>query len=143
MENIKLQKQLISLRILLHKLCDGFDTKDFNKKSVLTMKYKLLFLLNEEEECSPSVIINKLCIAKSNLALLCKGLLEEGLITSRKNDEDKRNITYKITTRGQKELNDFVLKMAEENPALSRSEKEVKLIERKLDDVIDFLNKKI
>lgn len=143
MENIKLQKQLVSLRILLHKLCDGFDAHDANKKSVLTMKHKLLFLLSEEGQCSPTVLINKLCIAKSNLALLCRGMLEEGLISSKKNEQDKRNITYFITTKGTKELNKFLTTMASENQALSKSEKEVKLIERKLDDVIEFLNKKI
>ncbi len=143
MESTKLQKQLITLRILLHKLCDGFDAKDFNKKSVLTMKHKLLFLLNEEGECAPSTLINKLCIAKSNLALLCRGMLEEGLIISKKNEQDKRNITYKITPKGRAELSNFILLMAEENPSLTKSEKEVKIIEKKLDDVIEFLNKKL
>ena len=143
MKDTKLQKQLISLRILLQKLCDGFDEKDANKKSILTMKHKVLFLLNENGETSPVYLINKLCIAKSNLALLCKGLLEEGLIISKKNESDKRNITYKITQKGEKELDNFLKSMSEQYAVLTKSEREVRLIEKKLDDVINFLNKKI
>lgn len=143
MKDIKLQKQLINLRILLEKICDGFDAKDANKKSVLTMKHKVLFALYENGETSPSYLINKLCIAKSNLALLCKGLQEEGLITSQKNESDKRNITYKLTNKGENYLNKFLQTMSQENDYLTKNEKEVKIIEKKLDDVINFLNKKV
>lgn len=143
MKDLKLQKQLVSLRIILQKLCDGFDTKDASKKSVLTMKHKVLFLLSDNGETTPSYLIEKLCIAKSNLALLCKGMLIEGLISSKKKETDKRNITYVITAKGEKELQNFLTDMASENVALNKTDREVKLIEKKLDDVINFLNKKV
>ena len=143
MKQQKLQKQLVLLRIMLQKICDGFDTKDASKKSVLTMKHKVLFLLDEHGETPPSYLIEKLCIAKSNLALLCKGMVQEGLIESKRNDADKRNISYVITPKGGRHLNKFLTEMVSENDTLNKSDREVKIIEKKLDDVINFLNKKV
>ena len=141
-DDTRLQKQLIELRILLQKVCDGFDADGASKHSILTMRHKVLFLLDEMGALSPAYMIENLGIAKSNLALLCKGLIEERLIVSKKCIDDKRSITYEITEKGQNELNAFLYTMKQDNINLFRNEKERKTIERKLTDVIEYIKLK-
>ena len=45
MKNTKLQEQIVELRILLQSVCDGFDTQQLNKKSTLTMRTKVLYVI--------------------------------------------------------------------------------------------------
>lgn len=142
MEEHKLQKQIIELRILLQGICDGFDEKNANKKLQLTMKNKVLFVLEQNPKCSPGCLIEKLGIAKSNLAILCKSLIDCGEIMLSKSEGDKRNIFYSLTPKGTAELNLFYHNMETENGGNVGNDKETKLIEKKLDDVIYFLNKK-
>ena len=89
MNNLSLEQLIIALRLELEKICDGFDTEDANKKSNLTLKMKTLFLLSIHNELSPAKLISALGLAKSNLTILCKSLLEEGLIAVRKSETDK------------------------------------------------------
>lgn len=138
----RIQKQITMLRIILQKMCDGFDVKEANKRSVLTTKHKVLFLLSEQKEVAPGYLIEKLGIAKSNLALLCSGMVSEGFITASKNQEDKRNITYSITEKGNKELNVFLDDMDKELADVIVSDKEYRLLERKLDEILDIFKRK-
>ncbi len=138
----KIQRQITMLRIILQKMCDGFDVKEANKKNVLTAKQKVLFLLSEQGEVSPSYLIEKLGIAKSNLALLCSGMIAEGTIVAAKNKDDKRNITYTITEKGNKELGLFLDEMDKELADVIVSDKEYKLLERKLDEILEIFKRK-
>jgi len=138
----KIQRQITMLRIILQKICDGFDTKEANKRSFLTARLKVLFLLSEQKEVSPGYLIEKLGIAKSNLALLCSAMVNEGLITSSKNQEDKRNITYFITEKGNIELDVFLDDMEKELADVIISDKEYRLLERKLDEILDIFKRK-
>ncbi len=141
MKNIKLQQQIVELRIMLQNICDGFSAEKLNKATNLTMRTKVLFVLSKSESCSPSTLIETLGIAKSNLALLCKSMAQEGVIDVIKSKEDKRNIYYALTPKGENELNKFYVAMsAEVDVALS--EREMRIIEKKFDEIIDFLNKK-
>lgn len=138
----RIQRQITMLRIMLQKMCDGFDVKEANKSNVLTAKHKVLFLLSEQKEVSPGYLIEKLGIAKSNLALLCSGMVNEGLIIASKNQEDKRNITYSITVKGNDELNVFLDAMDKELADVIVSDKEYRLLERKLDEILDIFKRK-
>lgn len=104
MENKGLSSKLVKVRMLLENLCDGFDSSCSNKKSLLTTKIKMLHLLEEADKISPSFIINKLGIAKSNLAILANRMINEGLIEKSVDETDKRVIYYKITKKGNERL---------------------------------------
>lgn len=138
----KIQRQITMLRIILQKMCDGFDVKEANKRSVLTAKQKVLFLLSEQKEVAPSYLIEKLGIAKSNLALLCSGMVNEGLISVAKNQEDKRNITYSITSKGEREHATFLDDMDKELSEVIANDKEYRLLEKKLDEILEIFKRK-
>lgn len=142
MENSSLERQLILLRIELEKLCDGYDTDDANKKSNLTLKMKVLFCLSEDGELSPNYLISKLGIAKSNLTMLCRNLLDEGVIASKKSETDRRNISYIITNKGAKQLKSYLNQVRLDNIGLYKSDRYVKSLEKKISEVLKLLNKK-
>ncbi len=139
MKNVKLQEQLVELRILLQSICDGFDVENLNKKSNLTMRIKVLYALTKTERCCPSMLIDKLGIAKSNLALLCKTMCEDGVISVVKSEQDKRNIYYSITPSGLAELNEFYDLMAKD---VTLTDRETRVMEKKFAEIIEFINKK-
>ena len=86
---------------------EGFDSVFLNKKFNLTIKDKfLIFLLDGEK--SPSKLIEFLGIAKTNLALISKELLNENLIRKQKDFLDKRLINYALTESGEQKANKFV-----------------------------------
>lgn len=141
MKNFNLPEQIVELRIMLQGICDGFSTENFNKKTTLTMRVKVLYMLSKNKNCPPSVLIEGLGIAKSNLALLCKAMCEEGVICASKSETDKRNVYYSLTAKGERELKEFYGLMLSEFD-LSLTERETKIIEKKFEEIIDFLNKK-
>ncbi len=139
MKNERLILKIVELRIKLQSLCDGFNKTNANKKSVLTMDKKVLFVLSKNKNCTPSVLIETLGVAKSNLALLCKSLIKEGLITQSKGDLDKRSIFYNITEKGKNKLNEFCLSL--ENDTLKNvSKQELSKLENNFDEIINFFN---
>jgi len=142
MEYEELSKLLVALTINLEKICDGYDAFDANKKSNLTLKIKVLFCASEMGEVTPSQLINKLGIAKSNLTVLCKSMLEEGLISSRKSATDKRNISYIITNKGAKQLKGYLNQVKLDNINLYKSVRQAKSIEKKITELMKLLNKK-
>jgi len=97
---------LIETRILLCKLCDGFSKQNSSKNHTLSIKNKVLFLLENKDQ-TPQELITELCIAKSNLANLLKSLMNEGLVESYKNSFNTRNINYHLTDKGRGELLDY------------------------------------
>ena len=114
MNNESLITKLIELRISLQSLCDGFNLKQANKTSLLTMDKKVLFMLSLNNNCSPQILIENLGIAKSNLALLCKTMESNGLILKSSEQGDKRKIFYNITAKGKEKLNEFYLGLKNE-----------------------------
>ena len=95
---------LIYARIALANLCDGFSVANSSKNNILSIKIKILFMLEEKDQ-TPSELISTLCIAKSNLANMLRSLIEEGLVESYKNLNNYRNINYHLTDKGRQELN--------------------------------------
>lgn len=137
-----LEKLIIALRMELEKICDGFDTEDGNKKSNLTLKIKMLFLLSCHGELAPNALISSLGLAKSNLTILCRSLLSEGLIAVKKSETDKRTISYILTSKGDKQLKAYLNQLKVDNINLFKSERSVKTLEKKLSEVLVLLNKK-
>jgi DNA-binding MarR family transcriptional regulator len=142
MKGYKLAKNVVNLRIMLQNICEGYDDEVENKKVLLTMRIKVLFFISNNKNATPMMLIENLGLAKSNLALLCKSLIEEELIISNKNETDKRNIYYVITEKGLKEISDYYDALNLEFDNLKINDKESKIIEKKLDDIILFINKK-
>lgn len=140
MEKKNLASNLVSARMLLENLCDGFDTTCANKKNLLTTKIKMLHLLVLQGKLSPSVIICKLGVAKSNLAILAGGMLEEGLIERIEDSFDKRVIYYSITAAGKELLAQSLKKIDAQICSCSLNTSKCKLLNRKLEELIKLLS---
>ena len=91
---------ILKLNSTLNNLLEGFDDFLYAKKINLTIKDKILILLNEKP-LSPFELIKMLSIAKTNLALICQDLIKDGLIKKEKDLIDKRNIIYSLTDTGK------------------------------------------
>ncbi|MDR0850751.1 MAG: MarR family transcriptional regulator [Christensenellaceae bacterium] len=103
MEKLNLAKNILMTRILSQNACEEFNKKA-NKKSLFQASERVLFLIEQYSSVSPSVLIEKLYIAKSNLAPICKQLLNEELIKVRQDTIDKRIIYYSLTEKGKEHL---------------------------------------
>lgn len=114
--NEKISDKIIQLRIVTRKACmceNLTQNKAVNIKSgkassdtknTLTLKSKFLYMLKDRSQ-TPNELISKLTIGKTNLALLAKQMINEGLIERIVSDFDKRQIEYTITELGQKNIN--------------------------------------
>lgn len=91
---------ILKLNSTLNNLIEGFDDFLYTKKINLTIKDKILILLNEKPH-SPFELIKILSVAKTNLALICQDLIKDGLIRKEKDLIDKRNIIYSLTDVGR------------------------------------------
>ena len=110
MENENFDIKTIAMLVnRLGLLCEGFD--EVNKNAVMTAKFKVLLVLSQEEKVAPAVLKQVVGLAKSNVALLCNKLLDEGLIEKYKDSFDNRAIYYSITNLGLAELNKNLAQM--------------------------------
>lgn len=98
--------KLIELRITLSTYCDGFNVKNFSKNTSLSARTKILHLLSTRD-LSPNEIIAELAIAKSNVAIITKSMIDDGVIISYKKIDNTRNIYYSITENGIQELQNY------------------------------------
>lgn len=106
-------KELIILFTKLNNVIDGFDEVFLIKNNNLTIKDKILIFLNEKPQ-TPYELIKKLGLAKSNLALITKDLINEEKIIKTQDSFDKRNIKYIITEKGNNYIQK-VLKLIDNN----------------------------
>ena len=93
-------KGIVELKLLANRIAEGSG----KGAGVFTVKYQLLYLIASNGETSPQELIQKLNMAKSNLALIAKKMINEGLIVSKKEAGNNKQIYYMITEKGQKEL---------------------------------------
>ena len=105
-------KSIVMLSSKLQNLFEGFD--ETNKSAMMTSKVKILLEVSQTEKISPSALKNKVGLAKSNIAILCNKLQNDGLIDKHRDGFDTREIYYSITEDGKKFLSDF-LKKAKKN----------------------------
>lgn len=130
---MKLARKLLEIRILSECVCDGWNKKN------LEVNQKILFLIDEYEVCSPSVLISKIGLKKSNLALCCKGLIEQGKIEKFSSSNDKRQVFYKLTQKGKKEVEKIISNIDQMFREAEVGKNEL----RNFTKVCELLNKKV
>ncbi len=136
MSNNDLAKNMLKLEILSQNACEGFSGV---KKTLLTQKDKVLFLIGEYDKVSPTILINKLYIAKSNLALICKQLLLEKYIVATSDKNDRRIIYYTITDKGANSLEEKLAYIQNNTIACCKDNKK---FEEQISDIVETLQKK-
>lgn len=104
-----------------------------------TQQAKILYIIDKHKKVSPKVLISKLGIVKSNLANICKQLELDKLIHKTKNDDDKRSVYYEITTKGKCYLLSELSKIS----INFRKDEITDTIKNSMDEILEFLNKKI
>lgn len=95
-------KNMLMLNILSESAleCGGDD----NKKNFFPASDKILFLVDSYERVSPTFLTQKLRIAKSNMALMCKKLIKDGYLIQTSDLKDKRIVYYNLTSVGKSYL---------------------------------------
>lgn len=91
-------KNIIELKLISDRMAEG---KDCDSGILFTNMHQILFILNRKDTVTPKEIIAELNIAKSNLAILARKMINEGLIESHKDKSNKREIFYNITDAGR------------------------------------------
>lgn len=104
-----------------------------------TQQAKILYIIDKHKKVSPKVLISKLGIVKSNLANICKQLELDKLIHKTKKDDDKRSVYYEITTKGKCYLLSELSKIS----INFRKDEITDTIKNSMDEILEFLNKKI
>lgn len=130
-----LAEQILSINLITRKLC-----KNSNGGEVISQKMRFLSLVRNDV-LSPKELVNELCIAKPNLTILARTMIEEGLIEKMRVERDMRSVHYKITDKGAAELNRMISELEESiNKQLQLNDKEAQKGEKKLEAAINFLN---
>lgn len=130
-----LADKILALNLMTRKLC-----KNCNGGVIISQKMRLLYLVRNDV-FSPKELVNELCIAKPNLTILAREMIQEGLLEKLRVQRDMRAVHYKITEKGIQEL-DRMLEELEDSLAkqLQLNEKEALKGEKKLETTINFLN---
>jgi len=132
-------KELIILLTKLNNMIDGFDEFFLTKNNNLTIKDKLLIIL-QEKNLTPFELIKKLGINKTNLALITAELVKQELIIKKQTSFDKRNIEYVITDKGNLYIQNILNKIDENiNKQLKYYNNAQKINEfsKSLNDILD------
>ena len=126
-------RKILELKCLSQTLCQNGNAENTNNQ------LKVLYFIDEYQSVTPQLLISKLGIVKSNLALLTKSLIKDGLIVASKSLADKRAIVYSITEKGKQILDQHLssisryIRQDEQTPELISS----------LEIVLSYLNKKV
>jgi DNA-binding MarR family transcriptional regulator len=115
-------------------MCEG----EKNKKSTITLKTKVLFLI--AQGLSTRDIIWSLAIAKTNLALLTSSLSNEGLIIKKQKNDDKREKSYTLTEKGVQHLNDVRTRINLAFRTVITNDEEFDVAQRKIGEVLDLMS---
>ncbi len=130
-----LADQILSLNLTTRKLC-----KNCHNGIIISQKMRFLYLVRNDV-LSPRELVGELSIAKPNLTILARTMINEGLIEKMRVERDMRSVHYKITDKGMEELNRMIAELDESIvKQLQLNEKEVQKGEKKLEAAIDFLN---
>lgn len=93
-------KNIIELKLISDRIAEGKG----EDAGIFSNTYQILYILSRKESVTPKEIISELNIAKSNLAILAKKLIKDGLLSSHKDKNNKREIFYMITDLGSQML---------------------------------------
>ena len=98
-------KNMLMLNILSQSACESQE-KELSKKNFLSTDTKVMFMIDSYDRVSPSFLTQRLKIAKSNIALMCKKLIEIGYVIQTPDLKDKRIVYYSLTNLGKYYLNE-------------------------------------
>ena len=130
-----LAEQVVSLNLITRKLC-----KNCNNGVIISQKMRLLYLVRNDV-LSPRELVVELSIAKPNLTILARNMMNEGLIEKMRVERDMRSVHYKITEKGEQELDRLIAELEESlAKQLQLNDKEVKKGEKTLETALNFLN---
>ena len=124
-------RKLLEIKSLSQTICN------LSKNEATNNQLRVLYFVDEYNSISPQVLISKLGIAKSNLALLTKKMIDDGLLYSKKSIMDKRSILYFVTPKGKKMLNSYISDL---DKLLHEDDYE---LDQALDLIAKYLNKKV
>ena len=93
-------KSIIELKLASDRIAEGKG----KGAGVFTVRYQILYLIASKDKISPQELIYELKMAKSNLSLITKKMIKDGVISSFKEDGNRKQIYYSITDQGKKEL---------------------------------------
>lgn len=133
-------ENLIYLRIALGHMCDGFSSSNSSKLTSLSIRTKILFLL-KNGDLTPSELISALCIAKSNLVNTMKPMIEEGVVVSYRNENNSKNVFYRITENGIAELREYKMKLSSQYSFVCRGSDEQ--ISEKIKELTNLIKERV
>lgn len=122
-------EEILSLIINLEYMLKNNDSVKFD------IKLKVLHIIKNTEKTTPNDIIDKLGMARSNLAIMCNKLTKEGLISKHKDLLNKKEIFYTITPSGLEMLEEAYNK-AENNFIKQRNKTKLKKLASDLKKLI-------
>ena len=126
---------LIELNMASRSACD-LSASDAEP---LTLRVKLLYLLSSGP-LTPAELMNKLCMVKSNLALLTAKMQKDGELTKSRRTGDRRAVVYTITDKGMEVLKRTVIALENKFKWILTSEKEYDEGVGKFEAVLDLLS---
>lgn len=89
-------RNIVELKLISDRIAEGKG----ESAGIFSNTYQILYILNRKERVTPKELIVELNMAKSNLAILAKKMISDGLIESHKDKSNKREIFYNITDSG-------------------------------------------
>lgn len=128
-------RNIVELKLIADRMAEG----KIDEPGIFSNMHQILYVVNRKESVSPKEIISELNIAKSNLAILAKKMIEDGLIESHKDADNKREIFYTITEKGKTALKEKLDRIDDEYEegtkaalnAVCRAVEELKKLENK------------
>ncbi len=86
-----------------------FNRVGSGNKAGLTLRMQVLIAAKENGgTISVKQIFDSVKIVKSNLAILCKKLVEAGELSKNKSSKNRREVIYKLTQKGEAEVETFL-----------------------------------
>lgn len=109
------------------------------KKGVFGLKESMLFCLRNSPQ-PPGDLMTMLGIQKTNLALLAKHCLDDGLIAKSFRKNDNRAIVYSITDKGRAELQKTLERIEQRFSKVTQSQSEREAALESLDAATSFMS---
>ena len=93
-------RSVVELKLITDRIAEGKG----EEAGIFSNTFQVLYLLDKRDVITPKELISELNIAKSNLAILAKKMIDDGFIESHKDQENRREIYYSITPYGREIL---------------------------------------
>ena len=90
-------KGIVELKLISDRIAEGKG----EGAGIFSNTYQILYILTRKDRVTPKELIAELNMAKSNLAILAKKMIKDGLLESHKDKSNKREIFYNITEDGR------------------------------------------